>query len=164
MKQRKAVKRPAARAALDAASGSLKLDDWDTALGPKLTRKAFLASLLGRKMSDLIVNEPWHSWQLPDCRVGGRTFLVGVFYEGERLDMVQLFLQDARYGTSWEDFSPEKEKARHAAQRRWLRDQLASAGMRLGTGNERKFPWGEAGTYYDPRNEESSIVISYGRE
>lgn len=163
-KQRKAVRRSPSPTALDPATGTLKLDDFDTALAPALTRKAFLASPLGQAASDLIVNEPWHSWQLADCKIAGRTFLLGVFYEGERLDMVQLFLQDSRYGTSWEDFSPEKEKARRAAHWRWLRSQLGTAGTRSSSGDERRFAWGTAGAYYDPRNEESSIVISYGKD
>jgi hypothetical protein len=163
-KSRKAAKPPRPRTALDPATGALKLDDWDTALAPALTRKAFLALPLGKTVRDLVVNEPWHSWQLADCKIGGRPFLLGVFYEGERLDMVQLFLQDRRYGTSWEDFSPEKEKARHAAHWRWLRSQLGNAGTRSPAGDERRFAWGSAGAYYDPRNEESSIVISYGKD
>ena len=163
-KARKATKPSRPRTALNPATGALKLDDYGTALAPALTRKAFLASPLGKAMRDLIVNEPWHSWQLADCRINGRTFLLGVFYEGERLDMIQLFLQDSRYGTSWEDFSPEKEKARHAAHWRWLRSQLGSAGARSSSGNERRFAWGSVGAYYDPRNEESSIVVSYGTE
>jgi len=167
-KKRKAATRQERRrvspTALDAATGALKLDDYANALVPALTRKAFLASPLGKAAGDLIVNEPWHSWQLADCRIGGRTFLMGVFFEGERLDMIQLYLQDPSFGTSWEDFSPEKEKARQVAQSRWLASQLTSAGTRAPHDDERRFSWGVVGNYYDPHNMQWSIVISYGRK
>jgi hypothetical protein len=122
------AKRPAS---LNATNGTLRIDGCRTALGPRLTRAAFLASPLAAAASDLVVNERWHSWQLPGSRIDGLTFLVGVFYEGERLDMIQLFLQDPRYGTSWEDMTEEKEEARRVAQWDWLRSQLGNAGKRV---------------------------------
>lgn len=150
--------------ALDPTTGALKLDDHATALTPRLTRKAFLASPLGQAVRDLVVNEPWHSWELADCRIGGRMFLMGVFFEGERLTMIQLYLQEPSFSTSWEDFSPENEKVRGVAQSRWLASQLGNAGTRSPDHDERRFRWGAVGNYYDPHNMQWSIVISYGRK
>jgi hypothetical protein len=150
------------RTGIDAGNGTLTLDDWDTGIGPQLTRTAFLRAPIGRAAADLVVNEPWHSWQLTS-HIGGREFLLGIFFEGETLDMVMLTLQDSCYGTSWEDYSEKKEMERHAAHWRWLRDELDGPGARARPGNERVFPWGSISAEYDPRSGSASIVIGYGR-
>ena len=133
------------------------------AIGPQLTRAAFLAAPLGRAAADLTVNEPWHSWKLA-CRIGGEAFMLGLYFHGETLDMAVLTLTDSRYGTSWDDHSEDKEQARHAAHRRWIDDALKAFGKSLWSGSRRIFPWGAIAADYDPRSSSASIVVSYGRK
>ena len=148
--------------AIDATTGALKLDDYDTAIGPHLGRAAFLAAPVGQAARDLTVNEPWHSWKLA-CRIGGEAFMLALYFHGETLDMAVLALSDGRYGTSWDDYSEDKEKARHAAHRRWIDDELKRYGKSLWSGSRRTFPWGAVSADYDPRSGGASIVITYGR-
>jgi hypothetical protein len=155
------TKRETGSPALDPATGAIRLDRWDTVLEPSLTRARFLAAPVGQASGDLIVNEPWHSFNLPPCDIGGRSFAVSVFFEGEALSMIQLVANDPRFGTTWSDWSEAKEKARHVAHRRWLARQLGAAKVRPDPNGEQRFPWGKVWAGYDPRASDSSIVINY---
>jgi hypothetical protein len=138
----------------DARTGTLTTDD-GAAIGASLTRGAFLTSPLAAGAEPLVVNEPHVSWSVARP-IGGRPFRVGLYFEGERLTMVVAALDEASFGSSWEDWSREREDARKAAHEAWL------AGFDPSIGDGRDYPWGFVSSIFDDRSGGSEIVIRYG--
>lgn len=102
---------------LERATGNLGFDGTALVVGPGLTRTAFLKA--GLPAVTHWINEPWHSWILTG-RKSGREFGVTLFFQGEHLYQVYLVDSDSRFGTSWMNYSPEKERARQESHEAWL--------------------------------------------
>lgn len=137
---------------IDRETGALVLSS--SRLDRNLTRSAFESSPLGRESNPNDVGTGWVHFDLPNQTSGDRTFGVRVSFEGDRFDGFSLWLVDARYGTSWDDASEEKELARKGAHDAWLTEML---------GAKRDFPWGEAWSTYDPRALSSTIGVRFRR-
>jgi hypothetical protein len=138
---------------IDRATGTLIFDRPSLEIHPDLTRTAFLASPAFEHAMHWIINEPHHSWRLLDpCIADGVPLNVVLFFHGEQLTMVELADADPKFGTSWNDWSRDKELARHQAHDDWLT---------LCLGTQRKFPWGTIWSGYDDRAAGSSIIIRY---
>ncbi len=137
----------------DPSSGTLTTGA-DEAIGPDLTREAFLESPLGSGAELLISNPPNASWVLSRT-LGGRPFRVGCYFVGQRLEMVVLALDDSRFGTSWTSWSREGELARKAAHDAWLAEADPSIG------ESRSYGWGFVQSVYDDHTSGSQIAIVY---
>lgn len=98
-------------------------------------------------------------WYSASCRMlsfNGVQIDASVMFEYETMRYVTLWSVDPVFGTSWDDYSREKEIARHARHVEWLSSILGSWG--------RPFPWGRIsaggydgkagfsviGVYYEP--------------
>jgi len=96
---------------------------------------------------------------LSACSTTGETFrsagldlLVVLWFRGQQLTMVSLMDPDPRFGTSWADYSGEKEMARKASHDAWLARALAP---------DRNASWGSVWSGYDERGGFSDIVVKY---
>ena len=138
----------------EAATGRLTTDAGD-AIGQDMTRAAFLDSAIGEHAAVLVENEPHASW-LVSTKLDGRAFRLALYFEGQRLDMLILALDDPAFGTGWESWSRDGELARKAAHEAWL------ARLDRSIGEGRNFPWGFVSSIYDERSGGSEIVIRYG--
>ena len=139
---------------IDARTGEVRLPSG--VLGPALTHAAFLGSPLCAGAKDWVVNEPWHSYQLPRIPIRATELIVTLYFEGERLTQVDLFDADPAFGSSgWEDWSEDKELARKARHEEWLSDVFDAP---LG-----KYPWGMIASTYDARSGSSNIILAYRR-
>jgi hypothetical protein len=150
--------------AIDPATGTVALAygaDAPATLGPETRRAAFLASALGARATPLVMNEPWCSWRVGGVELGGLPFALGVYFNGEALWALDLALIDARFGTSWDDWSEAKEQARDAAHKAWLVVQL---GRSDAPHARRSYPWGEVAASFDQKGGGSSIWIRYGAD
>jgi hypothetical protein len=106
----------------------------------------------------------WMHVSLEPQTVDGLVFGVAIHFEAERLDGYSLSLVDARYGTSWDDYSEEKQLAQRDAHDAWL---VAI----LGPGNRKpsprgpelrySFPWGDAWSTFDAKGGSSSIGVRF---
>lgn len=99
--------------------------------------------------------------------VDGLTFGVSLAFEGERLDGYSIWMADARFGTSWDDGSEEKQLARRDAHDTWLTAALGPGARRPGpTGPELSytFPWGEVWSTFDARSGSSTIGVRFRRD
>ena len=138
----------------DAAPGTLTTDTGER-IGPSLTRGAFLASSLAEGGRVLVENPPWMSWAIGRS-IAGRPFGLGLYFEGERLDLVLLALDEAAFGgPTWDDWTLEGEMDRNAAHRAWL------ASIAPSIGEDRTFPWGRVVSTYDSKSGGSEIVLRY---
>jgi hypothetical protein len=106
----------------------------------------------------------WMHAHLPGEVDGDRNVGVRLLFEGERLEGYRLAILDPRYGTSWDDWSEEKQLAQRDAHDQWLVEMLgpgvrtrAPGGMELSY----TFPWGDVWSTYDPRSGGSSIGVRY---
>ena len=131
---------------------------------PSVTRSEFRASLMaaGAQWDDM--HTGWMHAQLPVEVDGDRKVGVRLLFDGERFDGYRLWLVDARYGTSWDDWSEEKQLAQRDAHDAWLVEMLGP-GLRRQTpgGMELSYslPWGDVWSAYDPRSAGSSIGVRF---
>jgi len=138
---------------IDPATGSLTFAAPAVRVSPAITRSEFLSAAWAQGATDWVVNEPWHSWRLPGEYLShSLPWIVVLYFQGERLTMVDLCHNDPRFGSSWSDHSVEKERARQASHDRWL-----SACV----GERRSFPWGTIWSGYDDRSGGSFITLRF---
>jgi hypothetical protein len=77
-----------------------------------------------------------------------------VMFEHETLRYVSLWSNEPAFGTSWADYSRDKEIARHSWHVSWLTSQLGNWG--------RQFPWGRISAGgYDGKSGQSVIALYY---
>ena len=137
----------------DARTGTLTFEQPPTVIAPSLTRDEFLGSSLADGATTHIENEPYHSWKLNGTlRSAGLDLLVVLWFHGQQLTMVSLMDPDPRFGTSWADYSGEKEMARKESHDAWLARALAP---------DRNASWGSVWSGYDERGGFSDIVVKY---
>jgi hypothetical protein len=87
-----------------------------------------------------------------------------LLFEHERLDGCRLWICDPRYGTSWDDWSEEKQLALRDAHDSWLVEMLGPGSRFAWAGGslpEYRFEWGEVWSSYDPRSGSSSIGVRF---
>lgn len=142
--------------ALDAETGILTIETLSMQVGPDFTRQQFLASPLHRKAQRLIFNEPHCSFLTPPHSIGGLRFILSLGFFNERLETLSLAHDTPELGTSWDDWTREKEERRKQIHDRWLETQLGTS--------QRRFAWGEIWSEYDDRSGGSSICIRYRHE
>jgi hypothetical protein len=65
---------------------------------------------------------------------------------------LHFFADHAKFGTSWNDWTEQKERARVA----WLAEFLKSCGAPVGS-----YPWGKVEVVYDPKGGQGLAIISY---
>jgi hypothetical protein len=68
---------------------------------------------------------------------------------------LSFFADHAQFGTSWDDWTEQKERARVA----WLAEFLKSCGTPVGS-----YPWGKVEAMYDPKGGEGMATISYAAQ
>ena len=135
---------------IDPETGDLAFEQPAASFGPRTMRNAVLLS-------------PWAAAGEPGDRAaptrlegrylsGGVAFGVVLRFEGRRLAAAELWNDDPKFGTSWDDFSREQELLRKATHDEWLTACL---------GDRRTFPWGTARAYFDERGGSNTIVVEY---
>lgn len=65
---------------------------------------------------------------------------------------LRFFADHSKFGTSWHDWTEQKERARVA----WLAEFLKSCGAPVGS-----YPWGRVEAIYDPKGGQGLAIISY---
>jgi len=95
----------------------------------------------------------WFNAVLRPQLVDGRQFLVSLFFHEEHLHSITLIDGDPRFGTSWDDWSREKEEARRKSHDEWLVGTLGSI--------KTDWPWGQLYSVYDDKSAGSSITLLY---
>lgn len=137
----------------DTSTGTLQLRG--SSLNPRTSRRDFLSGPLAKGAIISVKNEPWCSWQLDSEPLsdGFQLHLV-VYFHGNKLNFISLALGHPQFGTSWDDWSPEKEKARHEAHVRYLKEEWhAPPG---------KYSWGTIWAGLDPKQGDAGFMVHYG--
>jgi hypothetical protein len=140
---------------IDSVTGEIQLPLGGVRVGPSLTREWLLASRVVKDCKELVRNEPYCSYELPKVQFEGHTFVWSLWFEGSVLKRVSICCGDAKFGSSWEEWSETKE-----LDRKRLHDEvLASV---LGPNwREERYSWGKIYSDYDPKGGFSSIEVTY---
>jgi len=143
-------------------TGSLVLPD--LTIDHEVSRSSYLSSPPGAQARCDDVHGGRMTVRLGPRLLDGAAFVFHLHFEGERLHGYSLSLSDARYGSSWDDWSEEKELARRGAHDTWLIAALGE-GQREASprGPELRYalPWGEVWSTFDAIGGSSSIVVRF---
>ncbi len=93
------------------------------------------------------------SWNLPAVELPDKKIYASVFFKGEKLDMVTWTVDLPPFGTTWADWSLEKEMQIKAYNDVLLEQDLGSPPY--------EFSWGTVVSVYSERSDASLIVIRY---
>jgi hypothetical protein len=136
-------------------TGQIQLPSDGIRVGPSLTREQFLASPLASQSRVLVRNEPHCTFALPTAESNGHSFAWSLSFQGSLLRRVTIECADAEYGSSWSDWSEERQLARKRFHDSLLQSVLGPDWSR------KRYSWGTVDSAYDPKGGLSSIGVSY---
>ena len=116
-------------------------------------RETEVATLEGVSKRDMGTNYVWYS--LPNRNSESENILISLCFHSGTLDSISIALNDPDLGSSWSDWSEQKEWMRADRTEAWL----AAQGYPTGT-----YPWGEIWAGYDPKGGSGSAGIRYKSE
>jgi hypothetical protein len=131
---------------LDITTGDLEIESLSIRIGSQFTRQQFLASALAKHARILVQNEPYGTFSVGSYELAGLSL-------SEQLETIGLFHDAKALGSSWADWSEEKERQRKQIHGHWLRALTGHA--------SHVYTWGEIWSGFDPKSGSSSIVIQY---
>lgn len=138
---------------IDIKTGAIFVEVLDFVVAPSLTREEYLSSPLAGAWLNGV--EPYASFTSGTLEIIGQPFNLTLDFHGSDLTSVNLFAIDERFGTSWADWSKEKELQRKRFHESWLNKVL---------GNDRypyEYDWGSVESIYDGKSGFSYISIKY---
>ena len=139
---------------LDPATGDVILATTGLRLGRGMTRTEFLASPIGAQATPGTINPPWANYGAVFAagEVGPFPADLTVQFQDEALAWLTIMNLSAEFGSSWDDWSREKEDARRRAHTEWLRQSALPPG---------RYSFGEVWSDYSEKDALSQIVIRY---
>lgn len=138
---------------IDEHTGRITLPEIGVVISPGLTRADFLQVPAFSRARISVRNEPWCSYNVSGVPQTDTELYIVFRFHGDRLHTLDLSHNAPRFGTSWADWSEERELARKVFHEQWLAKDLR---IRAG-----KYPWGTISSCYDPKGGCSSIIIRY---
>jgi hypothetical protein len=114
-----------------------------------------LASALGQNAQLNVENEPHCSY---DARLPAGVLLqlpvhLTAYFYDQQLESVSIMASDDRFGTSWNDWSEEKELDRKLFHDQWLANTIGATNA--------VYPWGQLSSEYDAKSGFSAIDLRY---
>ena len=94
-------------------------------------------------------------YDIPEQELDGQTFVVSLCLHEETLESYTVTLTDDKYGTSWDDWSEEKEKQRAEDTKKFLKKIGCSPGT---------YKWGEVWAVFDCKSGQGIGGVRYKKE
>lgn len=116
-------------------------------------RESDVASIDGVGRRDMGTGHVWYS--VPSVASESSGILMSLCFRLGLLDSISIAASDADLGSSWSDWSEEKERTRAKRTAAWLVAQGYMPGA---------FTWGEIWAGYDAKGSSGSAVIRYNSE
>ena len=138
---------------IDEETGCILLPGMRAVISSTLTRSQFLETSAFSAATVSVRNEPWCRFKLPGLPLPETELCIQLQFHAERLVSLLLCHGAARFGSSWKDWSEERELARKVFHEQWLTREL-----RIKLGN---YAWGAISSDYDAEAGFSSISIRY---
>lgn len=139
---------------IDTKTGAISLEAENFVIEPSLTREEYLSSpLAGAPVGSGV--EPYGSFTSGTVEIAGHDFNLTLNFHGSDLTGLDLIANDERFGTSWADWSKEKELERKRFHDSWLAKVL---------GNDRypyEYDWGSVRSFYNEKAGFSYVSIRY---
>jgi hypothetical protein len=137
------------------ATGSITFKNEAMTVGSSLTRSNFLTSALGRISKVNVENEPHCSYStvIPADALMSLPVGLTLYFYHQQLECVSIVASDSRFGSSWNDWSEEKEKDRKRFHDQWLVETIGTTSA--------QFPWGQLSSDYDGKSGFSAIHLRY---
>lgn len=136
---------------INKSSGIISLDE--IVISPIISKSSFLES----KVAEYIENEEIHVYSnyymMPQDYMEMSVRLILYFDQNDRLDMVNIYLNDPNSEVSWKTWSKEKEMKHKIIHDEWLKSELGEPPY--------CFKWGNVSSSYNSRSGSSSITIKY---
>ena len=136
---------------IDKDNGEITFDN-GFILSRKFTRDEIEKLKFGMKSTLIRNSAPWYVVQLDNIKISGLNFSIVLYFNNNKLIMVDMSISDTKYGTSWDDWTKEKEMDRNRDNKNWLYQY---------TNGQNEFPWGKIWAGYDEKVGGSSIHIRY---
>jgi len=136
-------------------TGVIKLPEIGATIAASLSRAQFLQTPEFFEARVFVRSEPWCSYRLPAISQKYTELVIVVQFHGEELVSLDLCHGAHCFGSSWEDWSEERELARKAFHERWLASEVG-----VHPGN---YAWGQIASYYDEQGRFSTIAIRYAK-
>jgi hypothetical protein len=137
------------------ATGEIQFPSDGVRISPSLTREEFLASGLARGSRELVRNEPHCTFALPAVQFDAHQFAWSLSFHGSHLRSVSIACADPEFGSSWSDWSEERERARKQCHDSLLASVLGADWSR------QRFTWGSVYSVFDQKSGGSSIGVTY---
>lgn len=161
---------PLSSAAPDIIAGRIAVTEPAVEIAAELALEAMLAGPLGPRTERTHRNPPWSVHGFRSIRIGAERFSGSLCFREGVLQFVTLATNRPEFGTSWNDFSVEKEKARHRFHTTWLKGLLAGLEPTESTGSfqpcevvEWTFGWGRISSGWDVKNGLAEVAVVYAR-
>lgn len=138
---------------IDTATGEIAIESVPIRIGARFSRREFLASRLAEDSSVVVRNEPYCSFRAGSYEISGLRLALDLRFRGERLEAVSLVYPAEEFGSSWSDWSEDKELKRKQIHDAWLVSATGSTA--------RSYEWGEIRSDFDAKSGGSAIVIRY---
>src|SRR5437016_1934431 len=126
---------------IDPKTGEVALADGAILCRPRLSKTAFLGSAFGQTARLELVNEQFATYCAP-VRSGADNFSLAFSFRGDAISALNLQIMDE--GSTWADWSAEKESQRRQRHDRLLAESLGPPPY--------TFRWGAVTSDYDPRS------------
>ncbi len=116
-------------------------------------RESDVTGLDGVTRRDMGTGYVWYA--IPCSESDSTKILISLRFHSGILDSLSLAVSDADLGSSWSDWSEDKERTRAKRTEDWLADNGYATGS---------YPWGEIWVGYDPKGASGGGGIKYNSE
>jgi len=140
---------------IERTTGQIQFPSDGIRIAPSLSREHFLASPLAAQCRELVRNELYCSFALPTVQFDGRSFAWSLWFRGSVLQSVSIACSAPEFGSSWSDWSEERELALKR-----LHDSLLESAFGADW-QQQRFTWGSVYSVFDPKSGGSSIGVRY---
>jgi hypothetical protein len=149
--------------------GTIEFESPKASIMPNTTRDDFLASPLFVISKPLNQNHLWSRYSFKPITAQGERFGGDICFCSGAIYSLDLCVIRPEFGTSWNDFSPEKEQMRHCFHKELLqRIFQREPDERVAHGPDHRdmdeayvFPWGTVSACTDVRTGGCDIFIKY---
>ncbi len=140
---------------IDKETGAVEINIPATKIPPNMPRDDFLKSPLYSISSPLNQNPPWSRYAFKSVIINEDKFVGDICFNTEKLYSITLAVIRPEFGTSWGEWSEEKELARKRYHENLLRTIFGESSESY------SFPWGKVISLFDRRAGGSAIEIYY---
>ncbi len=140
---------------IDKLTGTVVIDSPAIEIKRQMTRSDYLQSQLFLISSPLNQNPPWSRYGFKPILINANNFAGNICFKTEKLYSLTLVVIRPEFGTSWAEWSEEKE-----AQRKIYHDNLLKSNFGA-TAESYSFSWGRVISSYDNKAGGSAIDIYY---